>query len=174
MVMTPEDKEQLKKFLRAIKELLEDIVKHPRPAIPGRHHAILAASWGELSPAQNGEKDIFQKGEDEINKSENDQKFVDHGLTGKQLTFKLALFWQAHDELLDIGRTKDGIGKALPWWKRWLPGCRRALIMGDVVLDSMAQVAVPFGPIKEFKKGIEACVQRSEEEYHDLPDTTIV
>jgi hypothetical protein len=40
------------------------------------------------------------------------------------MAFKLALFWQAYDELLDQGRAKDGIGKALAWWKRWFRGHR--------------------------------------------------
>ncbi len=165
--MTQDDKTQLKQFLDALQDLLTDIVYQPRPAIPGRHHAIIQAAWTELSGKLGGVKA-------EIDSDNKGAEFDNHGLSGKQLTFKLALFWHANDELKDLGGAKDGIGKILRWWKRWFPACRRTLAAADVVLDSMAQVVIPLGALKEFKKGVECCVHRSEEEYHELPDTMVV
>lgn len=164
--MTQDDKTRLKEFVTALKDVLTDIVKHPRPSIPG-HHASIELAWTELSGK-------IENVPVQIDLQDNEKRFDDHGLTGKQLTFKLALFWQAHDELLDLGRAKDGVGKPLSWWKRWFPACKRALTTADVVLDSMAQVVIPLGALKEFKKGVEACVQRSEEDYSDLPESMIV
>lgn len=165
--MTLEDKAELKKFLTAIQGLLTDIVYNPRPVIPGRHHAIIDMAWKELSPKLG----IISA---QIDAQANETNFDAHGLSGKQLTFKLALFWQAHDELLDLGYTKEGVGKQLSWWRRWFRRCKWALTTADVVLDSMAQVVIPLGALKEFKKGVEACVQRSEEDYSELPDNMIV
>jgi hypothetical protein len=167
MSMTQDDKTRLKEFFATLKDIIIDIVEHPRPTIPGRHHVIIKAAWTELSGKIEGVPA-------QIDLQENEAKFDDHGLTGKQLAFKLALFWQAHDELLDQGRAKDGIGKVLAWWKRWFPAFKRTLATADVILDSMAQVVIPLGALKEFKKGVEACVQRSEEEYSEYPDTMIV
>jgi hypothetical protein len=161
--MTSEDKAELKKFLTVIKDLLGDIVYNPRPSIPGRHHANIEFAWTELSQR-------IANITEQIDLADNETKFENHGLTGKQLTFKLALFWQAHDELLDVGRAKDGVGKQLSWWKRWFRKCKWALTTADVVLDSMAQVVIPLGALKEFKKGVETCVQRSEEHYAEMPD----
>jgi len=148
-----EDVQVIKTFLEDIRRLLQDIVDHPRPFIPGRHHDELRAAW---DPSVKGKFDgAIGQLTDPPTVLEG-SLFSDHGLTGAELAIKLRIFYQALDELRDEGQLRDYKDlKDVPLHPDLRRRTMRPLNAANVILDSLAQIIVMVGAIKEFKGTVE-------------------
>ncbi len=72
-----------------------------------------------------------------------------HGLTGMELKRKLSIYYTAR-------KLKDRYRNVAPNFAKGF--AKRFLATIDVVLDSLAQILIPLGAVKEFKNSIEAVI----------------
>ena len=146
---------RLREFLRRIEYLLADLVEHPRPALPGRHHESMRLAWDATREnfafairALASEMDF-----------ELLPKLREVSLVGDALVFKLSVFEHPYNELLDHGLASDGEPRATRWWQIWRKLFNRTLRAADVILGSLAKVLPVVEAITEYKEAIESGVE---------------
>ncbi len=144
--MNEQDRQALKDFLTQLERHLTDLVSNPRPAVPGRHHESLIQAWSIVQPR-------FATVITAIDSREHDTGLPAHGLTGPELNFKLGVWRQAREEMLDHGLAKDGAGKDEPWWKRFRSCLGTLLETGNFIMGTLAAVIPHAHAIKEFMEG---------------------
>ena len=157
---------QLQEFVWELRELLEDVVNNPRPAIPGRHHKRFKAAWEDVAFPVEPDGGFYGHGFLWLVKNLDGietpgesqqpvrQKLSDVGLIGVPLDFKLGVYHHARDEYLDYGTVAQMQSEPKSRW----PGMRklfgRVLQTAGVILGSTAS-QIPGGEyIKEFVEDV--------------------
>jgi hypothetical protein len=144
--LNEQDRQALKDFLNQLENHLIDMVYHPRPALPGRHHEALFQAWAKVQPR-------FATLIRQIDSRDHDAQLQDHGLSGSELSYKLGIWRQAREEALDHGLAKDGVAKDESWWKRFRSCLGTVLETGNFIMGTLASVIPHAHAIKEFMEG---------------------
>lgn len=153
------DYDELKEFIEDLEMILGDLIQSQRPIIPGRHHKRLQEAW-EMSKVYC---DYFKEElESRPRNVASAMQFA--GLTGKQFRFKIGLFRQARDELLDLGLPSDAKTKKLAWLKRWFPRAKDFINSASVIVGSLARM-IPGGEfLNEFLGSVCVAIDIGEKE----------
>ncbi len=162
------DIRQIQEFLWELRETLKEVVKNPRPAIPGRHHERLEAAWKPVAfpekPTAGGNGHGFSwlvmnlDGTGKPGERETvHQKLSDVGLTGAPLAFKLGIYRHARDDYRDHGTVAQMQSEPKSRWPRMRRLLDRVLKTGSVILGS-----TPGGEyVKEIVEGVQSLIEIS-------------
>ena len=158
-----EELRRLKDFLEQLRSVLQSVVDQPEDIVPGRHRELMHFAWGEVLSE-------FDRLAAAI--SPNNRPVLEGvGLVGFRLRFELGVFDDARARLLDhasevfshqpwtVETRPQSVSPKSRGWKRglrWL--LKKCLGSGDVVLGSLASLFPPAEAIKQFKEGIEQCI----------------
>jgi hypothetical protein len=149
----PDDFNRLDQLLSDLETILGDLIEHPRPAVPGRHHRTLREAWIGTDELRRDLHERLRGWDPNVA-----PELGRVGLGGRDLRFKLEVFANARDELLDFGLAKEGDKTDLAWWERWIPHCQAVLRAGGVVVTSLAKVFSWAEPLNEFLGGTDAAL----------------
>src|SRR5262245_50225893 len=153
----PEERErkELIELLQDLEEMFDDLIKHPRPAIPGRHHKALRKAWLRTTKIREDLRGV-------ISNTNSAPQLSEAGLGGDHLRFKLGLFTHSRDELLDMGLAGDGDPKDTSWWQRWMPRFKSVLSSAGVIVGSLAKAFPWAEPLNEFLGAVGAALELGE------------
>jgi len=140
--VTQEARTQLTGFLDELKQLIDEIPKHPDWTPYQLKEALEEARKSLDHDFERARQGLAQAGAATL-----DRQLSDAGLTKPQLDLKLSGFGRA------VRRFRDAGGKVL---------FRRALRWANVILGSLAGIVPGVEAIKEYKESIEAATEDTE------------
>lgn len=149
---------ELQEFVLELKNILDDVVSNPGPALAGRHHKRLSEAWKDATQSETQSTDRLSKyvsglnGTPEKSQVIIDQELMDAGLTGAPLKLKLGVYQHARDIYLDHGTAKQMQSAPKSLLAKWRKAFCKVLQTGNIILGSTASI-IPGG--EYFKELVE-------------------
>jgi hypothetical protein len=147
--MEESERERLQRFLDELRELIDDVLRHPE-WFPPELRAPLDKAWSVVS-GRIGEI------RSAITESEYQAALDAEGFTGPEFALKMAVW----DEALHRARQGPLSTPRPKWWQAvldWLRPIQGVLKIANTILGSIGEVIPGAGAVDEFKKMLEGAL----------------